>query len=110
MSRLHINSSFLFVIYSRTPGSRQPSPADETLTRPQTLLDPNGYQPQHFPQHMMNTSLDQHHHVAAGQQYHPQAILNHQIQAPVMNGVGSLQVPQVRKRIILIQISLIVLD
>lgn len=86
--------------FSRTPGSRQPSPADETLTRPQTLLDPNAFHQQHF-QHMMNTNMDQHHHAAAaaaaaaGQQYHPQ-IMN-QMQAPVMNGVNSLQVQQVRE-------------
>jgi len=69
--------------FNRTPGSRQPSPADETTGRPQTLLDPttNNFHQQHF-QQMLNTNMDL--------SYHPPQ-LHHQMQGPVMNG---LQVPQ----------------
>lgn len=77
---------FIFVDhrYSRTPGSRQPSPADEAITRPQTLLDPaTSYHQQQF-QHMLNSNMDL--------PYHP-TMMNHQMQGPVMN--GGLQVPQV---------------
>lgn len=80
--------------YSRTPGSRQPSPAEEALTRPTTLMDPTtqAYHQQHL-QHMLNQANMDHH---GGQlnSYHPQ-MMNHQMQGPVMNGVGGMQVAQV---------------
>ncbi|XP_055310309.1 maternal protein pumilio-like isoform X2 [Sitodiplosis mosellana] len=72
--------------FNRTPGSRQPSPADETISRnPQMLLDPttNNFHQQHF-QHMLNTNTNM------DMPYHPP--LHHQMQGPVMN--GGLQVPQ----------------
>lgn len=74
----------LFIYKSRTPGSRQPSPADETIARPQNLLDPttNNFHQQHF-QHMLGANMDL--------PYHPS--LHHQMQGPVMN--GGLQLPQV---------------
>lgn len=77
---------FSCFICSRTPGSRQPSPADETISRPQMLLDPttNNFHQQHF-QHMLNQSTNM------DMPYHPP--LHHQMQGPVMN--GGLQVPQV---------------
>ncbi|XP_031626222.1 maternal protein pumilio-like isoform X2 [Contarinia nasturtii] len=70
--------------FNRTPGSRQPSP-DETISRPQMLLDPttNNFHQQHF-QHMLNTNTNM------DMPYHPP--LHHQMQGPVMN--GGLQVPQ----------------
>lgn len=77
----------IHVFFSRTPGSRQPSPADETISRPQQmLLDPttNNFHQQHF-QHMLNTNTNM------DMPYHPP--LHHQMQGPVMN--GGLQVPQV---------------
>lgn len=77
---------FIFcLVNSRTPGSRQPSPADEAITRPQTLLDPAtaSYHQQQF-QHMLSSNMDL--------PYHP-TMMNHQMQGPVMN--GGLQVPQV---------------
>lgn len=89
ITKIYIIILFWFFIrfwfYSRTPGSRQPSPADETIARPQTLLDPitNNFHQHHF-QQMLNTNMDLSYHL-------PQ--LHHQIQGPVMNG---LQVPQVQ--------------
>lgn len=79
--------------YSRTPGSRQPSPAEEAVSRPQTLLDPNAFHQQHF-QHMLNASMDHHTHAGQMNSYHPQ-MMNHQMPGTVMNGVGGLQVQQV---------------
>lgn len=38
--------------------------------------------------------MDHHTHASQLNSYHPQ-LMNHQIQGPVMNGVGGLQVPQV---------------
>lgn len=85
--------------YSRTPGSRQPSPAEESLSRSATLLDPatqhsyhqHQHQHQHL-QHMLNAGME--HHNNHSHSYHPQ-IMNHQMQGPVMNGVGGMQVTQV---------------
>lgn len=76
-----------FLFCSRTPGSRQPSPADETITRPQSLLDPstNLFHQQQF-QHILSSNMDL--------SFHP-PMMNHQMQGAVMNGVGGLQIPQV---------------
>lgn len=90
--------------YSRTPGSRQPSPAEEAVTRPQTLLDPNAFHQQHF-QHMLNASMDHHNHGGQLNSFHP-PLMNHQMQGQVMNGVGGLQVPQVNWVSISINISI----
>lgn len=84
--------NYLFY-HSRTPGSRQPSPAEESVQRPQTLLDPNAFHQQHF-QHMLNAGMDHHQHAGQLNSYHP-PIMNHQMPGTVMNGVGGLQV-QVR--------------
>lgn len=81
--------------YSRTPGSRQPSPAEEalTLTRPTTLLAAtHAYHQQHLQHNMFNASMEQHHNNQLNS-YHP--LMNHQMQAPHMNGVGGMQVQQV---------------
>lgn len=87
---------FLF-INSRTPGSRQPSPAEESLNRSATLLDPatqhSFHQHQHL-QHMLNAGMDHHNGQLNSHSYHPQ-MMNHQMQGPVMNGVGGMQVAQV---------------
>lgn len=87
---------FLFISIhkcSRTPGSRQPSPAEEAVTRPQTLLDPNAFHHQQF-QHMLNASMEHHTHAGQLNSFHP-PLMNHQMQGAVMNGVNGLQVPQV---------------
>lgn len=88
-----------FIIHkrSRTPGSRQPSPAEEAVTRPQTLLDPNAFHHQQF-QHMLNASMEHHTHAGQLNSFHP-PLMNHQMQGAVMNGVNGLQVPQVSKPI-----------
>lgn len=86
---------FVILYSSRTPGSRQPSPAEEALTRPTTLLDPatHAYHQQHLQHNMFNASMEQQHHNNQLNSYHP--LMNHQLQAPHMNGVGGMQLPQV---------------
>ncbi|XP_055847919.1 maternal protein pumilio isoform X4 [Episyrphus balteatus] len=82
--------------YSRTPGSRQPSPAEESLPRPPTLLDPSqhGFPP--HPLHHMLGSMD--HQQGPGPQMnsypHHQMPPMNQLQPPVMNGVGGIQMAQ----------------
>ncbi|KAJ6636061.1 Maternal protein pumilio [Pseudolycoriella hygida] len=81
-------------VFNRTPGSRQPSPAEESLNRSATLLDPatqhSFHQHQHL-QHMLNASMDHHNNQLNSHSYHPQ-MMNHQMQGPVMN--GGMQVAQ----------------
>lgn len=90
---------YLFILFfcSRTPGSRQPSPAEETLPRPPTLLDPtqHGGFPTHPFNHMLN-SMD--HQGGQGTQmnsYPPHQMQMGQLHPPVMNGVGGMQMAQV---------------
>lgn len=84
-----------YFVNSRTPGSRQPSPAEES--RSATLLDPatqhSFHQHQHL-QHILNAGMDHHNSQLNSHSYHPQ-MMNHQMQGPVMNGVGNMQVAQV---------------
>uniref|UniRef100_A0A1B0A8Q2 Uncharacterized protein n=1 Tax=Glossina pallidipes TaxID=7398 RepID=A0A1B0A8Q2_GLOPL len=99
----------------RTPGSRQPSPAEESLPRPPTLLDPtqHGVFPPHHPfNHMLgggggggSSGMDHSGSVpgsngpgAPGNQMnsgfpHQMPQMN-QLQPPVMNGVGGMQMAQ----------------
>lgn len=82
------NSYLLPPLCSRTPGSRQPSPAEEAITRPNNLLDgqpPVGSFQQHPLQHMLGGD-HQGNHLGS---YHPQMQMN-QMQGPVMNGVGGM--------------------
>ncbi|XP_055695961.1 maternal protein pumilio isoform X3 [Lutzomyia longipalpis] len=80
--------------FNRTPGSRQPSPAEEALTRPSGLLDPTGQVGSAYPQlplqHMLGASdpqgvgqLNSYHHAA-------QLAAMNQMQGPVMNGVSGM--------------------
>lgn len=97
--------------YSRTPGSRQPSPAEETLPRPPTLLDPSQHSA--FPQmpHFNHMLMDhgQGHgmgggagsalggvgnnssggNAAAAYAHQQMAAQMSQLQPPMMNGVGA---------------------
>lgn len=89
-------------ICSRTPGSRQPSPAEETLPRPPTLLDPT--QHSGFPTHPFNHMLNSMDHQGGGpgtqmNSYPPHQMQMGQLQPPVMNGVGGMQMAQVRQLI-----------
>ncbi|XP_037036673.1 maternal protein pumilio isoform X3 [Bradysia coprophila] len=83
-------------VFNRTPGSRQPSPAEESLNRSATLLDPatqhSFHHHQHL-QHMLNAGMDHHNNQLNSHSYHPQ-MMNHQMQGPVMNGVGGMPVAQ----------------
>uniref|UniRef100_A0A1A9VN97 Uncharacterized protein n=1 Tax=Glossina austeni TaxID=7395 RepID=A0A1A9VN97_GLOAU len=107
--------AFLGQICNRTPGSRQPSPAEESLPRPPTLLDPtqHGVFPPHHPfNHMLgggggggSSGMDHTGSVpgsngpgAPGNQMnsgfpHQMPQMN-QLQPPVMNGVGGMQMAQ----------------
>ncbi|CAD6992064.1 unnamed protein product [Ceratitis capitata] len=81
----------------RTPGSRQPSPAEETLPRPPTLLDPT--QHSGFPTHPFNHMLNSMDHQGGGpgtqmNSYPPHQMQMGQLQPPVMNGVGGMQMAQ----------------
>lgn len=85
--------------YSRTPGSRQPSPAEESLSRPPTLLDPQSHVGSVFPQHplhhMLGSSMDQQGSAPQLNSYHHQLPPMNQLQPQVLNGVGGIQVAQV---------------
>ncbi|XP_064552758.1 maternal protein pumilio isoform X4 [Drosophila montana] len=87
--------------FNRTPGSRQPSPAEETLPRPPTLLDPthHGGFPQmpHF-NHMLMDHGQGHgmgnNSVGGGgggaaYAHQQMAAQMSQLQPPMMNGVGA---------------------
>ena len=103
----------MFSICSRTPGSRQPSPAEENLPRPPTLLDPSqhtGFPPHAF-NHMLGAAGMDHPGNnsgtggpgAPGQQMnstfaHHQMPQMNQLQPPVMNGVGGMQMAQVSSK------------
>lgn len=98
----HTNTIYktIFIYFSqnsRTPGSRQPSPAEESLNRSATLFDPATQHSfhQHHMQHMLSAGMDHHNNQLNSHSYHPQMI-NHQMQGPVMNGVGGMQVAQVK--------------
>ncbi|XP_061387987.1 maternal protein pumilio-like, partial [Musca vetustissima] len=98
--------------FNRTPGSRQPSPAEETLPRPPTLLDPSQHPafPPHAFNHMLGAAgMDHPGNSSAntgaggpggqGQQMnssfpHHQMPQMNQLQPPVMNGVGGMQMAQ----------------
>ncbi|EDW84261.2 uncharacterized protein Dwil_GK14047 [Drosophila willistoni] len=89
--------------FNRTPGSRQPSPAEETLPRPPNLLDPNqhggGFPPMPHFNHMLmdhgqgmglgGGGVNSGNGYAAVAAAHQQmAAQMSQLQPPMMNGVG----------------------
>ncbi|XP_030374161.1 maternal protein pumilio-like [Scaptodrosophila lebanonensis] len=88
--------------FNRTPGSRQPSPAEETLPRPPTLLDPSqhGSFPQmpHFNQMLMDHAQSMGGGLGGvgvggggnGNYPHQQMAQMSQLQPPMMNGVGGM--------------------
>ena len=109
---IYLNQNYIH--FSRTPGSRQPSPAEEHLPRQNNLLDQsvnvnNSFQHQHF-QHMLNAEHQQQmnnlnsmnsmnnmgniNNMNNMNSYHPHHQMSHQMQNHVMN--GGLSVPQVK--------------
>lgn len=81
---------FINVFHSRTPGSRQPSPAEEHLARNSFGLEQGinvgSFQP--MMQHMLNNNeQQQHHQINASSSFHPQHALGH-----VLNGGMPVQV------------------
>lgn len=88
---------FLFLFFfSRTPGSRQPSPAEEQILRPSNLLDGqaqvgSAFQQQHHLHHMLGSAADhQAHHMSS---YH--ALQMSQLQNQHLNGVSGMHHAQV---------------
>lgn len=85
---------FQFKHFSRTPGSRQPSPAEEHLQRQPNLLEagPIGSSYHHQMGHILNPAAD--HQQQMNSYHHPHHPLNHLVnQQSVMN--GGMPVPQV---------------
>lgn len=97
------------MIHSRTPGSRQPSPAEENLQRQPHHMDPNVHVGGGFPQHHQLhhiLGIDPTHQTINSMQPHLNSCTMHQmppqmnqLQPPLMNGVGGIhQVPQVSEK------------
>lgn len=85
-----------FLFLSRTPGSRQPSPAEEPMPRAGNLLDAHAHAFQHHTfNHMLGSNDVQ--SAALGYSHPHQHHMNQmsQLQGHVMNGVGGMQMQQV---------------
>lgn len=95
----NVPNFYFAYVYSRTPGSRQPSPAEESLARGGPPFDATAHVgsgfPQHHLQHMLGSSMDHQGPTTQLNSYHPQLPPMNQLQPPVMNGVGGMQVAQV---------------
>lgn len=88
-NRIYYNVQHIFYRSqsSRTPGSRQPSPAEEHLNRlhglDPSVMNVSGFSQPHMMQHMMN-SHDQH---QISSSFHPQHQQHHPMGHPVLNGM-----------------------